>query len=85
MTQKSKFKSHLKLVSEMDEKELSEAIEYVIIETAALGLLKRWFPKSVPTDIEKWTEIAYEDVVAVLKALDEEGYVITTKDERITQ
>jgi hypothetical protein len=66
----------------MDEKEISDAIEYSIIETAALGLLKRWFPKTIPTDIEKWSEIAYDDVVAVFKALDEEGYVITTKDER---
>jgi DNA-binding PadR family transcriptional regulator len=36
----------------------------------------------VPTDIEKWAEIAYEDVVAMLKALNEDGYVVTKKDER---
>lgn len=77
MTQKSEFGNHLKLVNQMDAEEVADAIDYAIIETAALGLLKRWFPKSIPSDIEKWSEIAYEDVVAVLTALKEEGFEIT--------
>ena len=77
MNPKSEFGKHLKLVDEMSEQGVSDAIDYAIIETASLGLLKRWFPKSIPSDIEKWSEIAYEDVVAVLKALDEEGFKIT--------
>ena len=44
--------------------------------------MKRWFPTKVPTDIEKWAEIAYEDVIAVLRALDEKGYTIKHNDER---
>lgn len=72
----NKLKQHLKLVDNLSESELQDAVEYAVIETAALGLLKRWFPTKVPTDIEKWSEIAYEDVNAVLTALKDEGYVI---------
>lgn len=45
--------------------------------------MKRWFPTKVPTDIEKWVEIAYEDVLAMLRALNEKGYTINKSDERI--
>ncbi len=82
MNQRSEFKKHLKLVNDLSDSELALALEYEIIQAASLGLLKRWFPKKVPTDIEKWTEIAYEDVLAVIKGLHDEGYVITKNDER---
>jgi hypothetical protein len=72
----NQLKKHLKLVNSLSDSELEEAVEYAVIETAALGLLKRWFPTKVPTDIEKWSEIAYEDVHAVLTALKDEGYLI---------
>jgi hypothetical protein len=58
----------------MSNEEVEDAVEFNMIETAALGLLKRWFPKTVPTDIEKWSEIAYEDAHAALTALSEAGY-----------
>jgi hypothetical protein len=67
-------KPSLKLVTEMSNEEVEDAVEFNMIETAALGLLKRWFPKTVPTDIEKWSEIAYEDAHAALTALSEAGY-----------
>jgi hypothetical protein len=74
--------NHLKLVSNLSADEFADAVEFEVIQTAAVGLLKRWFPRNIPTDIEKWSEIAYEDVVAMLRALDEEGYTINKKDER---
>jgi hypothetical protein len=80
--QGSDIKSHLKLVNNLSDDELADAMEFEVIQTSAVGLLKRWFPTKVPTDIEKWAEIAYEDVVAMLKALDEDGYAVTKKDER---
>lgn len=73
----SQMKNHLKLVTEMTDEEVEDAVELNIIETAALGLLKRWFPTKVPTDIEKWSEIAYEDAHAALTALKEAGYQLT--------
>jgi hypothetical protein len=45
------------------------------IEVASTALLKYWFPKRMPTDIEKWAEIAYNDALAVVKALKKEGYL----------
>ena len=83
INQGSDIKKHLKLVNNLSDDELADAMEFEVIQTSAVGLLKRWFPTKVPTDIEKWSEIAYEDVVAMLKALNEDGYVITKKDERI--
>lgn len=77
-------KDHLKLVTEMSDEELGDAIEYTLIETAALGLLKRWFPTKVPTDIEKWSEIAYEDAHAALTALREAGYMFEIRREEKT-
>jgi DNA-binding MarR family transcriptional regulator len=82
MNQESEFKKHLKSVDAFSVNELADALEFEIIQTASVSLLKRWFPTKVPTDIEKWAEIAYEDVVAMLKALNEDGYVVTKKDER---
>ena len=82
MNQIDDLKSHLKLVDHLSDDEFADAVEFEVIQTAAVGLLKRWFPKNIPTDIEKWSEIAYEDVVAMLKALDEENYMITKNDER---
>ena len=82
MNQRSEFKKHLKLVSNLSDNELVDALEFEIIQAASLGLFKRWFPKKVPTDIEKWTEIAYEDVLSVIKGLHDEGYVIIKNDER---
>lgn len=82
MNQTNDVTNHLKLVSNLSDDEFADAVEFEIIQTAAVGLLKRWFPRNIPTDIEKWSEIAYEDVVAMLRALDEEGYTINKKDER---
>lgn len=45
------------------------------IEVASTALLKYWFPKRMPTDIEKWAEIAYNDALAVVKALEKEGHL----------
>lgn len=82
MNQESEIKKHLKLVSHLTDDEFADAVEFEVIQTAAVGLMKRWFPTKVPTDIEKWAEIAYEDVVAVLRALNEKGYTINHNDER---
>jgi hypothetical protein len=82
MNQENEFKKHLKLVDALSDNELSDALEFEIIQAASVSLLKRWFPTKVPTDIEKWAEIAYEDVMAVLKGLHDKGYVIKN-DERI--
>ena len=82
MNQENEIKKHLKLVSNLTDDEFADAVEFEVIQAAAVGLMKRWFPTKVPTDIEKWAEIAYEDVVAMLKALNEENYVINQKDER---
>ncbi len=82
MNQENEIKKHLKLVSNLTDDEFADAVEFEVIQIAAVGLMKRWFPTKVPTDIEKWAEIAYEDVVAVLRALHEEGYTINQSDER---
>ncbi len=82
MNQENEFKKHLKLVDALSDNELADALEFEIIQAASVSLLKRWFPTKVPTDIEKWAEIAYEDVMAVLKGLHDRGYVIKN-DERI--
>ena len=78
----NQIKSHLKLVSNLTDDEFADALEFEVIQVAGVGLMKRWFPTKVPTDIEKWVEIAYEDVVAVLRALNEKGYTINKSDER---
>jgi len=78
----NQIKSHLKLVSNLTDDEFADALEFEVIQVAGVGLMKRWFPTKVPTDIEKWVEIAYEDVVAVLRALSEKGYTINKSDER---
>lgn len=85
MNRESELKRHLKLVNHLTDDEFADAVEFEVIQIAAVGLLKRWFPTKVPTDIEKWAEIAYEDVVAMLKALDEEGFTIKQNDERISK
>lgn len=77
-------RADLKLVTEMTDEEIEDAVELNMIETAALGLLKRWFPTKVPTDIEKWSEIAYEDAHAALTALSEAGYKFTIEREVAT-
>jgi len=82
MNQENEFKKHLKLVDALSDNELADALEFEIIQAASVSLLKRWFPTKVPTDIERWAEIAYEDVMAVLKGLHDKGYVIKN-DERI--
>lgn len=82
MNQENEFKNHLKLVDALSDNELADALEFEIIQAASVSLLKRWFPTKVPTDIERWAEIAYEDVMAVLKGLHDKGYVIKN-DERI--
>ena len=82
MNQGSDVERHLKLVNHLTDDEFAEAVEFEVIQAAVVGLLKRWFPTKVPTDIEKWSEIAYEDVVAVLRALNEKGYTINKSDER---
>lgn len=78
----SQIKNHLKLVSNLTDDEFADALEFEVIQVAGVGLMKRWFPTKVPTDIEKWVEIAYEDVVAMLRALNEKGYTINKSDER---
>ena len=85
MNQENEIKKHLKLVSQLTDDEFADAVEFEVIQVSAVGLMKRWFPTKVPTDIEKWAEIAYEDVVAVLRALDEKGYTIKHNDERINK
>lgn len=45
------------------------------VETASTALLRYWFPKRLPEDIEKWAEIAYNDASAVIKALEKKGYL----------
>jgi hypothetical protein len=82
MNQESEIKKHLKLVNHLTDDEFADAVEFEVIQIAAVGLMKRWFPTKVPTDIEKWAEIAYEDVIAVLRALNEKGYTINQSDER---
>jgi hypothetical protein len=82
MNQESEIKKHLKLVNHLTDDEFADAVEFEVIQVAAVGLMKRWFPTKVPTDIEKWAEIAYEDVIAVLRALNEKGYTINQSDER---
>ena len=82
MNQESEIKKHLKLVNHLTNDEFADAVEFEVIQVAAVGLMKRWFPTKVPTDIEKWAEIAYEDVIAVLRALNEKGYTINQSDER---
>lgn len=82
MNQENEFRKHLKLVDALSDNELADALEFEIIQAASVSLLKRWFPTKVPTDIERWAEIAYEDVMAVLKGLHDRGYVIKN-DERI--
>jgi len=84
MNQENEFKKHLKLVDALSDNELADALEFEIIQAASVSLLKRWFPTKVPTDIERWAEIAYEDVVAVLEGLHDKGYVIKN-DERIEE
>ena len=84
MNQENEFKKHLKLVNALSDNELADALEFEIIQAASVSLLKRWFPTKVPTDIERWAEIAYEDVVAVLEGLHDKGYVIKN-DERIEE
>jgi hypothetical protein len=78
----SQIENHLKLVSNLTDDEFADAIEFEVIQAAGVGLMKRWFPTKVPTDIEKWVEIAYEDVVAMMRALNEKGYTINKSDER---
>jgi len=82
MTQESEIRKHLKLVSNLTDDEFAYAAEFEVIQVSAVGLMKRWFPTKVPTDIDNWAEIAYEDVVAILRALDEKGYTIKHNDER---
>ena len=82
MNQGSDVERHLKLVNHLTDDEFADAVEFEVIQAAAVGLMKRWFPTKIPTDIEKWAEIAYEDVMAVVKGLHDKGYVIKS-DERI--
>lgn len=78
------LKKHLKLAHHMTDQELVNAIEDEVIDIAALGLLQRWFPTTIPNDIEKWSEIALEDATAALTALKDAGFSIqierTTND-----
>lgn len=83
MNQEAEIRKHLKLVSNLTDDEFADALEFEVLQVAAVGLMKRWFPTKIPTDIEKWADIAYEDVVAMLRALDEKGYTIKQNDERI--
>lgn len=84
-SRKGQMKKHLKLVDDLTEDENQEAVDYALIEVISLGLLQRWFPTKMPTDIEKWSEIAYEDALAVITALKDEGYKLiverTTNDD----
>lgn len=83
MNQEAEIRKHLKLVSNLTDDEFADALEFEVLQVAAVGLMKRWFPTKIPTDIEKWADIAYEDVIAILRALDEKGYTIKQNDERI--
>lgn len=85
MNQEAEIRKHLKLVSNLTDDEFADALEFEVLQVAAVGLMKRWFPTKIPTDIEKWADIAYEDVVAMLRALDEKGYTIKQNDERMSK
>lgn len=85
MNQEAEIRKHLKLVSNLTDDEFADALEFEVLQVAAVGLMKRWFPTKIPTDIEKWADIAYEDVVAILRALDEKGYTIKQNDERMSK
>lgn len=85
MNQEAEIRKHLKLVSNLTDAEFADALEFEVLQVAAVGLMKRWFPTKIPTDIEKWTDIAYEDVIAILRALDEKGYTIKQNDERMSK
>lgn len=83
MNQEAEIRQHLSLVSDLTDDEFADALEFEILQVAAVGLMKRWFPTKISTDIEKWVDIAYEDVAAILRALNEKGYTIKQNDERI--
>lgn len=70
-------KSFLKLILGDKPKEQEQQVPPINpkVEIIAMALLKSWFPKKMPTDIEKWADIAYTDAETAVKALSEKGYL----------
>jgi hypothetical protein len=76
MNHDDEMKRHLKVVENLKSDDAVDPNDLQPIQVAALGLLRSWFPKKIPTDIERWSEIAYDDAVAALTRLNEDGYDI---------
>jgi len=76
MNHDDEMKRHLKVVENLKSDDAIDPNDLQPIQVAALGLLRSWFPKKIPTDIERWSEIAYDDAVAALTRLNEDGYDI---------
>lgn len=76
MNHDDEMKRHLKVVENLKSDDAVDPNDLQPIQVAALGLLRSWFPKKIPTDIERWSEIAYDDAVAALTRLNEYGYDI---------
>jgi len=54
-----------------------------LVGIIAASLLKHWFPKNMPKDLEDskaWVDIAFSDATAVVKELVVKG-IVTTEDE----
>jgi len=73
----SMSKSFLKLIKGEKPKEQTQEVPAIDprIEVVAMALLRYWFPKRMPTDIERWAEIAYNDSETAIKALIKKGYL----------
>lgn len=83
MTTESEVVTTLKSVDSMSPAEYKDAVTYEMVETVAVSLMKRWFPKNMPEgeDLLRWCEIAYDDSKTAIDGLIEAGYV-NLNDER---
>lgn len=70
-------KSFLRLIKEEKFKKPKNEIPPIDprIEEVAMALIRFWFPKKVPGDIDKWAEIAYNDAEVAIKVLNKKGYL----------
>jgi hypothetical protein len=73
----SMSKSFLKLIKGEKPKDHTQEVPPIDprVEIVAMALLRYWFPKKMPTDIERWAEIAYNDSETAIKALIKKGYL----------
>jgi hypothetical protein len=56
-----------------------------LVGIVAAGLLKHWFPKNMPKDLEDsqaWVDIAFSDATAVVEELVDKGIVTTEEQEQ---